>query len=127
MATPWDQDDEQTTGVESNAIPVNVDVNATAVSSLDIGNRLQNLLTMIDGSDAAGVDFMKRVEASVRLLYGDYVANSMEILGADLNAVKLGDLLIQLATENEIELLHGIDFLIILGIDLLNITAVSLY
>jgi hypothetical protein len=37
--------------------------------------------------------------------------------------VKLGGLLIQLATENEIELLHGIDFLRILGIDLLNITA----
>jgi hypothetical protein len=104
-ATSWDQDDEQTT------IPVNVDVNATAVASLDIGNWLQNLLTMIDGSEEAGVDFIKRVEASVRLLYGDYVANSMEILGADLNAVKLGGLLIQLATENEIELLHGIDFL----------------
>jgi hypothetical protein len=123
MATSWDQDGEQTTGVESNTIPVNVGVNATAVSSLDIGNRLQNLLTMLDGSEDAGVDFMKRVEASVRLLYGDYVANSMEILGADLNAVKLGGLLIQLATENEIELLHGIDFLRILGIDLLNITA----
>jgi hypothetical protein len=123
MATSWDQDGEQTTGVESNTIPVNVGVNATAVSSLDFGNRLQNLLTMLDGSEDAGVDFMKRVEASVRLLYGDYVANSMEILGADLNAVKLGGLLIQLATENEIELLHGIDFLRILGIDLLNITA----
>jgi hypothetical protein len=90
MATSWDQDDEQTTGVESNTTPVNVDVNATAVSSLDMGNRLQNLLTMIDNSEEAGVDFMKRVEASVRLLYGDYVANSMEILWADLNACKIG-------------------------------------
>jgi hypothetical protein len=81
MATSWDQDGEQTTGVESNTIPVNVGVNATAVSSLDFGNRLQNLLTMLDGSEDAGVDFMKRVEASVRLLYGDYVANSMEIFG----------------------------------------------
>jgi hypothetical protein len=123
MAISWDQDDEQTTGVESNTIPVNVGVNATAVSSLDFENRLQNLLTMLDGSEDAGVDFIKRVEASLRLLYGDYVANSMEILGADLNALKLGGLLIQLATENEKELLHGIDFLRILRIDLLNITA----
>jgi hypothetical protein len=44
-------------------------------------------------------------------------------LCADLNAVKLGGLLVQLARENEIELLHGVDFLRILGIDLLNITA----
>jgi hypothetical protein len=81
MAISWDQYDEQTTGVESNTIPVNVGVNATAVSSLDFENRLQNLLTMLDGSEDAGVDFIKRVEASLRLLYGDYVANSMEILG----------------------------------------------
>jgi hypothetical protein len=48
------------------------------VPSLDMGNRLQNLLTMIDSSEEAGMDFMKRVESSVRLLYGEYAANSME-------------------------------------------------
>jgi hypothetical protein len=123
MATSWNQNDEQTTGVESNTVPSNVDVNATAVASPDIGNRLQNLLTMVDGSEEAGVSFMQIVEASVRLLYGEYIANSMEIFGADLNAFKLAGMLIQLTTENEIELLHGIDFLRILGIDLLNVTA----
>jgi hypothetical protein len=123
MATSLNQDDEQTTGVGSNTASANVAVSVTAVVSPGIGNRLQNLLTMVDGSEEAGENFMKRVEASVRLLYGDYVANSMEILGADLNALKLGGMLIQLATENEIGLLHGIDFLRILEIDLLNITA----
>jgi hypothetical protein len=66
MATSWNQDDEKTTGHESNTIPANIDVNATAVASLDIGNRLQNLLTLVDGSEEADVSFMKRVEASVR-------------------------------------------------------------
>jgi hypothetical protein len=123
MATSWDQENEQTTSVDSDTTTVTADIDATAVPSLDMGNRLQNLLTMIDNSEEAGMDFMKRVESSVRLLYGEYAANSMELLCADLNAVKLGGLLVQLARENEIELLHGVDFLRILGIDLLNITA----
>jgi hypothetical protein len=42
---------------------------------------LQNLLTMLDGSAYAGVDFMKKLEASVRLLYGDHVTNSKGIFG----------------------------------------------
>jgi hypothetical protein len=116
MATSWDQNEEQTTSVESDTTTVTADVDATAVPSVDMGNRLQNLLTMIDNSEEAGMDFMKRVESSVRLLYGEYAANSMELLCADLNAVKLGGLLVQLARENKIELLHGVDFLRILGI-----------
>jgi hypothetical protein len=69
MAASWDQDDEQITGVASNITPINVDVNATAVSPLNVGNRLQDLLIMLYGSEEAGVDFMKRLETSVRLLY----------------------------------------------------------
>jgi hypothetical protein len=60
MATSWDQDGELTTGVESNTIPVNVGINATAVSSLNFGTLLQNLLTMLDGNADAGVAFMKK-------------------------------------------------------------------
>jgi hypothetical protein len=123
MATSWDQNEEQITNVDSDTTTVTANVDATAVPPLDMGTRLQNLLTMINNSEEAAMDFMKRVESSVRLLYGEYVANSMELLCADLNAVKLGGLLVQLARENEIELLHGVDFLRILGIDLLNITA----
>jgi hypothetical protein len=78
MATLWGQDDEETTGVKSGTTTVAVDVYATAVPSLYMGNRLQNLLTMIDNSKEASLDFIKRVEGSVRLLYGEYAANSME-------------------------------------------------
>jgi hypothetical protein len=53
MATPWDQDDEETPGGKSGTTTVAVDVDVTAVPPLDMGNRLQNLLTMIDNSEEA--------------------------------------------------------------------------